>query len=68
MNSGRAASTSAASCSSRSRTSRSTRTTRLEERLGITPLQMAMVAAAIANDGVLMQPYLVQLIRAPGGR
>ncbi|MFY9262656.1 MAG: penicillin-binding protein 2 [Actinomycetaceae bacterium] len=24
-----------------------------------TPLQMAMVAAAIANDGVLMQPYLV---------
>jgi penicillin-binding protein A len=24
-----------------------------------TPLQMAMVAAAIANDGVVMQPYLV---------
>ena len=30
-----------------------------QERLGITPLQMAMVASAIANDGVLMQPYLV---------
>ena len=39
-----------------------------QERLGITPLQMAMVASAIANDGVLMQPYLVQLIRAPGGK
>lgn len=25
----------------------------------VTPLQMAMVAAAIANDGVLMTPYLV---------
>ncbi|MHB1063249.1 MAG: peptidoglycan D,D-transpeptidase FtsI family protein [Georgenia sp.] len=25
----------------------------------VTPLQMAMVAAAIANDGVQMQPYLV---------
>jgi penicillin-binding protein A len=39
-----------------------------QERLGITPLQMTMVAAAIANGGVLMQPYLVQLIRAPGGK
>jgi penicillin-binding protein A len=39
-----------------------------QERLGITPLQMAMVAATIANDGVLMQPYLVQRIRAPGGK
>ena len=29
---------------------------------------MAMVAAAIANDGVLMQPYLVQQIRSPGGK
>ena len=29
---------------------------------------MAMVASAIANDGVLMQPYLVQLIRSPGGK
>jgi penicillin-binding protein A len=27
-----------------------------------TPLQMAMVSAAIANDGVLMQPYIVQKV------
>lgn len=30
-----------------------------------TPLQMAMVAAAIANRGVLMAPYLVQELRGP---
>ncbi len=29
------------------------------------PLQMAMVVAGIANDGVLMEPYLVQEIRNP---
>lgn len=29
----------------------------------VTPLQMAMVAAAVANDGVRMQPYLVQTVR-----
>lgn len=29
-----------------------------------TPLQMAMVSAAIANDGVLMKPYLVDTVRA----
>ncbi|MFC8922831.1 peptidoglycan D,D-transpeptidase FtsI family protein [Cellulosimicrobium sp. NPDC057127] len=28
-----------------------------------TPLQMAMVSAAIANDGVLMEPYTVETIR-----
>ncbi|WP_062314199.1 peptidoglycan D,D-transpeptidase FtsI family protein [Demequina rhizosphaerae] len=28
-----------------------------------TPLQMAMVAAGIANDGVLMRPYLVDNVR-----
>lgn len=28
-----------------------------------TPLQMAMVAAGIANDGVLMSPYLVDQVR-----
>ncbi len=32
-----------------------------------TPLQMAMVAAAIANDGAMMRPYLVQRILAPDG-
>ncbi|MFB7913649.1 peptidoglycan D,D-transpeptidase FtsI family protein [Streptomyces sp. NPDC056061] len=30
-----------------------------------TPLQMAMVAAAIANDGKLMQPYMVEKRQAP---
>ena len=30
-----------------------------------TPLQMAMVAATVANRGVLMSPYLVQDVRAP---
>ena len=30
-----------------------------------TPLQMAMVAAAIANRGVVMAPYLVQQVRGP---
>lgn len=30
-----------------------------------TPLQMAMVAGAIANDGKLMQPYMVEEERAP---
>jgi cell division protein FtsI/penicillin-binding protein 2 len=30
-----------------------------------TPLQEAMIAAAIANGGVLMRPYLVQQIKAP---
>lgn len=30
-----------------------------------TPLQMAMVVAAIANQGVLMKPYLVDEVRAP---
>ena len=30
-----------------------------------TPLQMAMVAAAIANDGVLKKPYLVDALTAP---
>jgi peptidoglycan glycosyltransferase len=38
-----------------------------QERLLVTPLQMAMVMAAIANDGVLMKPYVVERIVAPGG-
>lgn len=33
----------------------------------VTPLQMAMVAAAIANDGIMMRPYLVQRIERPDG-
>jgi penicillin-binding protein A len=35
--------------------------------LAATPLQMALVAAAVANDGTLMQPYLVQRVQGPGG-
>ncbi len=35
--------------------------------LQITPLQMAMVAAAVANDGWMMQPYLVEKITRPDG-
>ncbi len=30
-----------------------------------TPLQMAMVAGAVANDGVVMKPQLVRTVRAP---
>lgn len=38
-----------------------------QERLGVTPLQMAMVAAGIANDGTLMKPFLMQRIVDRGG-
>jgi peptidoglycan glycosyltransferase len=31
----------------------------------MTPLQAAMVAAAVANDGTLMTPYLIDQVRAP---
>ncbi|SFL63094.1 peptidoglycan D,D-transpeptidase FtsI family protein [Geodermatophilus ruber] len=31
----------------------------------MTPLQAAMIAAAVANDGTLMNPYLVDQLRAP---
>lgn len=33
-----------------------------------TPLQMAMVAAGIANDGTVMKPYVVDTVRAPNLR
>ncbi len=38
-----------------------------QERMQVTPLQMAMVAAAIGNGGIVMQPYLVDRILQPGG-
>ena len=38
-----------------------------QERLLVTPLQMAMVAATIANNGVVMEPYVVERIVAPDG-
>ncbi|AZQ72490.1 MULTISPECIES: peptidoglycan D,D-transpeptidase FtsI family protein [Streptomyces] len=31
----------------------------------VTPLQMAMVASAVANNGKLMEPYMVDKLRAP---
>jgi peptidoglycan glycosyltransferase len=37
-----------------------------QERLVVTPLQMALVAAGIANDGVVMEPTLVERIVSPG--
>ncbi len=38
-----------------------------QERLLVTPLQMAMVVAGIANEGVVMRPYVVEKIAKPGG-
>jgi peptidoglycan glycosyltransferase len=38
-----------------------------QEQLLVTPLQMAMVAAGIANDGTLMQPYLGRRVVDRGG-
>jgi peptidoglycan glycosyltransferase len=39
-----------------------------QERLQVTPLQMAMVAAAIGNGGRLMRPHLVDKITDADGR
>jgi peptidoglycan glycosyltransferase len=39
-----------------------------QERLAVTPLQMALVSAAVANNGVIMRPYLVQKTTTPDGR
>jgi len=38
-----------------------------QESLLATPLQMAMVAAGIANAGVVMRPHVVGRVTAPGG-
>ena len=38
-----------------------------QERLQVTPVQMAMVAAAIADDGAVMKPYLVKQVLSPDG-
>ena len=35
--------------------------------VAVTPLQMAMVAGAIANHGVLMEPHVVREVRNPDG-
>jgi peptidoglycan glycosyltransferase len=38
-----------------------------QERMLTTPLQMAMVAAGVANKGVVMRPHLVSRVTSPGG-
>jgi peptidoglycan glycosyltransferase len=38
-----------------------------QERMLTTPLQMAMVAAAVANHGIVMKPYVVGRVTGPGG-
>lgn len=39
-----------------------------QDKLAVTPLQMAMVVAAVANHGTLMKPRLVDRIVDPDGR
>lgn len=39
-----------------------------QERLAVTPIQMATVAATVANDGVRMEPRLARLFRDEYGR
>jgi peptidoglycan glycosyltransferase len=39
-----------------------------QERMLATPLQMAMVAATVANNGVVMRPYIVERVVDPGGK
>jgi peptidoglycan glycosyltransferase len=38
-----------------------------QERMLVTPLQMAMVAAAVGNHGVIMRPHVVDRVTAPDG-
>ena len=38
-----------------------------QERMLATPLQMAMVAGAVANGGVMMKPYVLKEVTSPGG-
>jgi peptidoglycan glycosyltransferase len=38
-----------------------------QERMSVTPLQMAMVAAAVANKGQLMQPHVLKRVVDSGG-
>jgi peptidoglycan glycosyltransferase len=39
-----------------------------QERLEVTPMQMAMVAATVANRGVLMNTYVVDRVLSPKGK
>jgi cell division protein FtsI (penicillin-binding protein 3) len=38
------------------------------QELGVTPLQMAVAVAAVANGGYLMRPYVVRQVEAADGR
>jgi peptidoglycan glycosyltransferase len=38
-----------------------------QDKLLVTPLQMALVAAGVANGGTIMQPHLVKKVTGPGG-
>ena len=38
-----------------------------QERMLVTPLQMAMVASGVANHGVVMRPFVVGRVTAPDG-
>ena len=39
-----------------------------QDKLAVTPLQMAMVASAVANDGMLVAPRLTEEVVDPDGR
>jgi peptidoglycan glycosyltransferase len=39
-----------------------------QERLQVTPLQMALVAAGVANGGTIMQPTLIDRVVSPKGK
>jgi penicillin-binding protein A len=38
-----------------------------QDKLLVTPLQMALVAAGVANGGTIMEPHLVKKVTGPGG-
>jgi len=38
-----------------------------QSQVAATPLHMCMVSAAIANDGVMMEPYLLSRVQSPAG-
>ena len=38
-----------------------------QDKLLVTPLQMALVAAGVANGGTIMEPHLLKKVTAPGG-
>ena len=39
-----------------------------QDKLAVTPMQMAMVAAAVANGGTLMTPHLTAKVVNPDGQ